>query len=100
MVMSQRDQLERALAYLISTAAILLTLFPIVWLLSVSLKTQRDAFSMPPKLIFEPISDHFLGLLDRPGFVEAFMNSVYVTATRCQHRHCRRRLRLLWHSPI
>ena len=79
MVMSQRDQLERALAYLISTAAILLTLFPIVWLLSVSLKTQRDAFSMPPKLIFEPISDHFLGLLDRPGFVEAFMNSVYVT---------------------
>lgn len=75
-----RDQLERLLAYLISLAAILLTLFPIVWLLSVSLKTQRDAFAMPPKLIFEPIFDHFLGLLDRPGFVEAFMNSVYVTA--------------------
>jgi len=81
MVMNaQRDQLERLLAYLISLLAILLTLFPIVWLLSVSLKTQRDAFAMPPKLIFEPIADHFLGLLDRPGFVEAFMNSVYVTA--------------------
>ena len=77
---SRRDQLERTLAYLISLAAILLTLFPIVWLLSVSLKTQRDAFAMPPKLIFEPIGDHFLGLLERPGFVEAFMNSVYVTA--------------------
>ena len=77
---ARRDQLERLLAYLISLAAILLTLFPIVWLLSVSLKTQRDAFAMPPKLIFEPIADHFLGLLERPGFVEAFMNSVYVTA--------------------
>lgn len=79
-MVARRDQLERLLAYLISLAAILLTLFPIVWLLSVALKTQRDAFAMPPKLIFEPIADHFLGLLDRPGFVEAFMNSVYVTA--------------------
>ena len=77
---ARRDQLERLLAYLISLAAILLTLFPIVWLLGVALKTQRDAFAMPPKLIFEPIADHFLGLLERPGFVEAFMNSVYVTA--------------------
>ena len=77
---ARRDHLERLLAYLIALMAILLTLFPIVWLLSVSLKTQRDAFAMPPKLIFEPIADHFLGLLDRPGFVEAFMNSVYVTA--------------------
>ncbi len=76
---ASRDQLERSLAYLVSLAAILLTLFPIVWLLTVSLKTQRDAFAMPPKLLFEPIADHFLGLLERPGFVEAFMNSVAVT---------------------
>ena len=80
MVTTQRDQLERLLAYLISLAAILITLFPIVWLLSVALKSQRDAFALPPKLLFEPIADHFLALLDRPGFVEAFLNSVYVTA--------------------
>ncbi|MCY4145527.1 MAG: carbohydrate ABC transporter permease [Chloroflexi bacterium] len=80
MGIARRDQLERALAYLISLAAILLTLFPIVWLLSVSLKSQRDAFAVPPKLLFEPIADHFLGLLDKPGFVDAFRNSVIVTA--------------------
>lgn len=80
MVNTRRDHLERLLAYLISLAAILLTLFPIVWLLSVALKTQRDAFALPPKLLFEPIADHFLALRDRPGFVEAFLNSVYVTA--------------------
>ena len=75
----QRAQLERLLAYLISLAAILITLFPVVWLLTISFKTQRDAFSMPPKFIFEPIWDHYLALLDRPGFVQAFLNTVYVT---------------------
>ena len=38
MVDSRRDQLERLLAYLIALAAILITLFPIVWLLSVLLE--------------------------------------------------------------
>ena len=75
----QRARLERLLAYLISLAAILITLFPVVWLLTISFKTQRDAFSMPPKFIFEPIWDHYLALLDRPGFVQAFLNTVYVT---------------------
>lgn len=76
----QRAQLERLLAYLIALAAILITLFPIVWLLTISFKTQRDAFAMPPKFIFEPIWDHYLELLDKPGFVQAFLNTVYVTA--------------------
>ncbi len=76
----QRAQLQRLLAYLISLAAILVTLFPIVWLLTISFKTQRDAFSMPPKFVFEPIWDHYLALLDKPGFVQAFLNTVYVTA--------------------
>ena len=79
MIITRRDQSERLLAYLISLAAILITLFPIVWLLSIALKTQRDAFAIPPKLIFAPIADHFQALLDKPGFVEAFLNSVYVT---------------------
>ncbi|MDE2820422.1 MAG: carbohydrate ABC transporter permease [Chloroflexota bacterium] len=80
MVNSGRARLERLLAYLISLLAILITLFPIVWLLTISFKRQRDAFAMPPKFIFEPIWDHYLALLDKPGFVQAFLNTVYVTA--------------------
>ena len=80
MANSSRAQLERLLAYLISLLAILVTLFPIVWLLTISFKRQRDAFAMPPKLIFEPIWEHYLSLLERPGFVQAFLNTVYVTA--------------------
>ena len=77
---NRQDQMERTLAYLVSLLAILITLFPIVWLLTISFKKQRDAFSMPPKFIFEPIWEHYLSLLDKPGFVQAFSNTVIVTA--------------------
>ena len=77
---NRQDQLERSLAYLVSLLAILITLFPIVWLLTISFKKQRDAFAMPPKFIFEPIWEHYLSLLDKPGFVQAFSNTVLVTA--------------------
>ena len=79
MSLHSRAQLERLLAYLIALAAILITLFPIMWILGISLKTQRDAFALPPKWIFEPIWDHYTALWEKPGFVDAFLNTVYVT---------------------
>lgn len=79
MSLYSRAQLERLLAYLIALAAILITLFPIMWILGISLKTQRDAFALPPKWIFEPIWDHYIALWEKPGFVDAFLNTVYVT---------------------
>ena len=79
MAMHSRAQLERLLAYLIALAAILITLFPIMWILGISLKTQRDAFALPPKWIFEPIWDHYIALWEKPGFADAFLNTVYVT---------------------
>ena len=79
MDMYSRAQLEKLLAYLISLAAIFITVFPIVWILGISLKTQRDAFAVPPKWIFEPIRDHYLALWEKPGFVDAFLNTVFVT---------------------
>lgn len=79
MAMYSRAQLERLLAYLVALAAILITLFPIMWILGISLKTQRDAFALPPKWIFEPIWDHYIALWEKPGFADAFLNTVYVT---------------------
>lgn len=79
MSLHSRAHLERLLAYLIALAAILITLFPIMWILGISLKTQRDAFALPPKWLFEPIWDHYIALWEKPGFVDAFLNTVYVT---------------------
>jgi len=67
------------LAYLIATMAILLTLFPIVWIFTISIKTQRDAFAMPPVWVFEPVWNSYGQVWETPGFVKAFLNSIIVT---------------------
>jgi ABC-type glycerol-3-phosphate transport system permease component len=79
MNMHRRVMLERSTAYLISLVAILLTLFPIVWIFGISLKTQRDAFSIPPRWFFEPTFKNYAAVWDKPGFREAFLNTVVVT---------------------
>ena len=70
---------DRLLAYLIALGAILLTLFPIIWIFSISLKTQRDAFALPPTLIFTPIGDHYAAIWAKDSFRQAFFNSILVT---------------------
>ncbi|MEZ4661728.1 MAG: carbohydrate ABC transporter permease [Caldilineaceae bacterium] len=74
-----RQVSNRIVAYLIALGAILLTLFPIVWILSISLKTQRDAFALPPSLFFRPIWDHHAAIWAKDGFRDAFFNSILVT---------------------
>ncbi len=75
-----KDQISRILSYLIALVAIIITLFPVVWVLGISLKTQRDAFAMPPRLIFSPIWNNYIAIWEKPGFKEAFLNTVIVTA--------------------
>lgn len=75
-----RRSADKLLLYGIAFLAILITLFPILWIFKISLKTQRDAFALPPSLIFTPIADNYLEIWEKPGFREAFLNTVIVTA--------------------
>ena len=67
------------LAYSLSFIAIVLTLFPILWIFSISIKTQRDAFAIPPVWIFEPIWKNYAEIWQTSGFGDAFLNSIIVT---------------------
>ena len=67
-------------AYLVALTAILVTLFPIFWILSISLKTRRDAFAIPPVWVFEPVWQNYWALWESPTFKNAFLNSCIVTA--------------------
>jgi multiple sugar transport system permease protein len=67
------------LAYFLSFIAIVLTLFPILWIFSISIKTQRDAFAIPPVWIFEPIWKNYAEIWQTSGFGDAFLNSIIVT---------------------
>lgn len=81
--MERRGPLARALAlaphYLIALLALALTLFPVLWILGISLKTKRDAFAIPPVWRFEPVWENYVRVLESPGFREAIGNSLLVT---------------------
>ncbi len=77
--MRARSVAETAVSYLVALIAILITLFPIYWIFNIALKTQRDAFAVPPKWSFTPIWDHFENVLNNRAYMEAFANTVVVT---------------------
>lgn len=81
--MEPRGPLARALAltphYLIAFLALVVTLFPLLWILGISVKTKRDAFAIPPVWRFAPVWENYLRVLESPGFRAAIGNSLLVT---------------------
>ena len=80
MTHSARRRLVGALAWTVAVIAMFATLFPILWVFSISLKTQRDAFAMPPVLLWKPVWSNYVRIWGQAGFARAFANSLAVTA--------------------
>jgi multiple sugar transport system permease protein len=80
--MSSRRRLVKRVVLSATTAALLvLTLLPVAWLVQMSLKTDADAFQMPPRLLFVPTFDNYRALFEG-RFARSFTNSLVVsTAT-------------------
>jgi multiple sugar transport system permease protein len=57
------------------------TLFPLYWVISTSLKTVRDAFAMPPVWLFTPTFENYAKVLDNDSFLRGFANSMIVSIT-------------------
>jgi multiple sugar transport system permease protein len=53
-------------------------LFPFLWMLSSSFKTQVDIISWPPKLIFTPTLQNYERVFGEQDFVQYFINSTVV----------------------
>jgi len=74
-----------ALAYAAVAVLLVIVLFPIVWILLTGFKTQMDAFSLPPKWVFRPTVENYVGIFHTTGnlreipFATYFWNSVVVT---------------------
>ncbi|MCL4465741.1 MAG: carbohydrate ABC transporter permease [Chloroflexi bacterium] len=52
-----------------------IAMFPFLWIVQMSLKTQLEAFTMPPKLIFLPTFENYVSLLQDNSFLHTFANS-------------------------
>ena len=55
-------------------------LFPIFWMITSSLKTRPDLFSMPPKWFFSPTLQYYLNSFQNEEFTRAVRNSLFITA--------------------
>jgi len=53
-------------------------LFPLIWIIMQSLKTYFDTIAVPPKVIFSPVLQNYRDVLNRPGFIFSFRDSLIV----------------------
>ena len=72
--------LTRIFFYLVVVGIALVVLFPFLWMLSSSFKTQVDIISWPPKLFFEPTLQNYRKVFEEQNFLKYFMNSTIVGA--------------------
>ena len=71
-------RLSTILIYAQTLLLLAVTLFPVLWLIQLSLKVETEAFRMPPKLFFSPTFENYLALL-QGKFARSFGNSLIVS---------------------
>ena len=64
--------------YLLVVAIALVVLFPFLWMLASSFKTQVDIISWPPKFIFTPTLQNYHKVFGEQDFLKYFVNSTIV----------------------
>lgn len=73
-------QAQRWLVLALVGLLILVVLFPFLWLVQMSFKTELEGFRMPPKLIFVPTTQNFVDVL-QTKFLRALSNSAITSTT-------------------
>jgi len=71
--------IRRGAALAVVALLLLVVLFPVLWLVLMSVRTEAESFRMPPQLFFTPTAKNYLDLM-QSKFFRAFENSV-VTST-------------------
>ncbi len=72
--------LMAAAKHIVMVVICLVTLFPILWILAQSLKGYFDTIAIPPKIVFTPVLDNFVQVLQRRGFLQSLTDSLLVAA--------------------
>ena len=66
------------LFYIMVIGIALIVLFPFLWMLASSFKTQVDIIAWPPKFFFEPTLQNYLKVFEEQDFLKYFINSTIV----------------------
>ena len=76
MSMQAKNRLFDILKAIVLIIFMIICLFPFYWIIMLSLKTNVDAFSIPPKLFFTPTFQHYEKLVVQADFMKYFINSL------------------------
>ncbi|MFA6680788.1 MAG: carbohydrate ABC transporter permease [Sphaerochaeta sp.] len=75
----KQSVLTKVLFYLMLVLIIIPILFPFVWMLMSSFKTQVDIISWPPKFVFTPVMQNYNRVFVEQNFLRYMKNSVVVS---------------------
>ena len=71
---------ERTLIYVLIAVFLFITLSPLIWVLSTSLKPNTETISFPPKLLPEvPTIENYLFVLTDPALARSLVNSFIIS---------------------
>jgi multiple sugar transport system permease protein len=71
--------IKRFLKYLIILLALVATLAPVYWMITISFKREVDQFALPPKwFVFTPTLEHYADAFIDRSFGQYLFNSLYV----------------------
>ena len=74
---------KRIFAGSVYAALIVLTmtfLFPLIWVIGLSLKTRLQVFANPPLFVWHPTFENYAAVLQQADFLHAFLNSLLISA--------------------
>jgi ABC-type glycerol-3-phosphate transport system permease component len=80
MKQATRRRIGTATSYAVLLVAAFVSLFPLFWTLSTSIKTRNDTFILPPKFFdFEATWKNYIAIFDTRGFGQVYLNTVVIT---------------------
>ena len=75
--MDHTSLLERLIRGILITLVLVFFLFPIVWILLMSLQTNETILRIPPSLVFTPIFDNYTALVTgQLGYVSGYSSAI------------------------
>ncbi len=68
----------RVIFVVILLVLLVFALFPLVWIMLTSIKSQKDLFAIPPMFIFRPTTEHWHKVLIQSEFFRYYKNSLVI----------------------
>jgi multiple sugar transport system permease protein len=70
---NRKKRLEAVLVYAVLAVLVLAFVFPLIWVLGLSLKTRLQIFATPPLYLWWPTLENYVDVLTRADFAQAFI---------------------------